>query len=302
MSNISIIKTTAGIFGAIVFGTVLLAGTSSYYSVDEGQRAIVLRGGAYSHEADAGLHFKLPFFDEAKFISTREYNFPFDLKPYSSDSQRADLRINVNVRADPAQIRKLYTDYGTLDNAVNRIVSKRVIEAANASFGRMSSGDIIKDRDSLTTAIRTSLERTITNRDPILVTSVQVENLTFSGAYDEAAEARALAVIGVQTREQLHQQELKQKEIDITKAEAIAESAVKQAEATAKRIDLESIATANATKRQGEADAAAIAAKGKAQRDNPGLTELVKAERWNGTLPTTMLPNSSVPMINLKGE
>jgi regulator of protease activity HflC (stomatin/prohibitin superfamily) len=49
-----------------------------------------------------------------------------------------------------------------------------------------------------------------------------------------------------------------------------------------------------------EAEAKAIHLKGEAVKNNPGVAELNAIEKWNGVLPVTMLPNSSVPMINIK--
>jgi len=48
-----------------------------------------------------------------------------------------------------------------------------------------------------------------------------------------------------------------------------------------------------------DAEASAIRARGAALRDNPTLIELVQAERWNGILPTTMIPGSTVPFLNV---
>jgi hypothetical protein len=50
--------------------------------------------------------------------------------------------------------------------------------------------------------------------------------------------------------------------------------------------------------RRGEA--AAIEARAKALGTNPNLVTLVQAERWNGVLPTTMVPGSAVPFVSLK--
>ena len=33
---------------------------------------------------------------------------------------------------------------------------------------------------------------------------------------------------------------------------------------------------------------------------NPNLVTLVQAERWNGVLPTTMVPGSAVPFVSVK--
>ena len=45
---------------------------------------------------------------------------------------------------------------------------------------------------------------------------------------------------------------------------------------------------------------AAIEACAKALGTNPNLVTLVQAERWNGVLPTTMVPGSSVPFVSVK--
>jgi regulator of protease activity HflC (stomatin/prohibitin superfamily) len=58
-------------------------------------------------------------------------------------------------------------------------------------------------------------------------------------------------------------------------------------------------AQAQSVKLQGEAEASAIDARGKALRDNPQLVSLVAAEKWNGVLPTTMVPGATTPFISI---
>ena len=67
-----------------------------------------------------------------------------------------------------------------------------------------------------------------------------------------------------------------------------AEIVVIQATAAAERVRL-----------AGNAEAAAIDARGQALQNNPQLVGLVAAEKWNGVLPTTMLPGSAVPWIQV---
>lgn len=47
-------------------------------------------------------------------------------------------------------------------------------------------------------------------------------------------------------------------------------------------------------------DAQSMEAKAKILRENPGLVEYQKVVQWNGILPTTMVPGSSVPFVNIK--
>lgn len=79
----------------------------------------------------------------------------------------------------------------------------------------------------------------------------------------------------------------RQNEIETAKAEA--QKAIAQAEGEA-----------NARLLVAEAEAKAIHLKGEAVRNNPGVAELNAIEKWDGHLPTTMIPNSSLPIVGIK--
>ena len=72
------------------------------------------------------------------------------------------------------------------------------------------------------------------------------------------------------------------------------------ARANAEATRLNGEAKASNIKITGEAEAAAIEARAKALGTNPNLVTLVQAERWNGVLPTTMVPGSAVPFVSVK--
>jgi uncharacterized membrane protein YqiK len=73
-----------------------------------------------------------------------------------------------------------------------------------------------------------------------------------------------------------------------------------QAQAEADAQLARATAEAEATRIRGDAEAAAIRAKADALRDNAGLIALTQAERWDGKLPTTMIPGSTVPFMNMQ--
>ena len=79
----------------------------------------------------------------------------------------------------------------------------------------------------------------------------------------------------------------RQNEIETAKAEAQKAIAIAEGEANARLL-------------VAEAEAKAIHLKGEAVKNNPGVAELNAIEKWDGHLPTTMIPNSSVPMIGIK--
>ncbi len=72
--------------------------------------------------------------------------------------------------------------------------------------------------------------------------------------------------------------------IRVTQTNAEAEAKIAQAKADAE-----------ATRLRGEAEAEAIKARAAALASNQNLVELTKAERWDGKLPTTMIPDSAFP-------
>ena len=45
--------------------------------------------------------------------------------------------------------------------------------------------------------------------------------------------------------------------------------------------------------------AQAIKARAEALQSNPNLVALTAVEKWNGILPTTMVPGSAVPFVNV---
>jgi uncharacterized membrane protein YqiK len=57
---------------------------------------------------------------------------------------------------------------------------------------------------------------------------------------------------------------------------------------------------AQATRLRGEAEASAIKARAEALRMNADLVQLQAVEKWDGKLPTTMVPSSALPFINVQ--
>jgi regulator of protease activity HflC (stomatin/prohibitin superfamily) len=122
----------------------------------------------------------------------------------------------------------------------------------------------------------------------MIVESVQIENIDFSDAYEASIEQRMLAEVEVQKVQQNAEREKVQAEIKVIQAQAEADSQVARAKAEAEAIEL-----------KGRAEAQAIRVRGQALAQNPGLVNLVAAENWDGKLPSTMVPGSAVPFVNV---
>jgi regulator of protease activity HflC (stomatin/prohibitin superfamily) len=281
-------KAAIGIGGAVVAGLVALTVLGgSWYTVDQGERGVLLRNGAITGTADAGLGFKLPIVDRVVKITTQTQSKLYtDVATYSRDQQPAILVLSVTYQLPADRVEEIYAQYGGEAGLVNRLIDRQVNEAIRTVFGRFNAVEAVQQRERLALEFRTAVQDAV--QGPVIIVSTQIENIDFSDAYEASIEQRMLAEVEVQRIQQNAEREKVQAEIRVIQAEAEAEARVAQATAEAEAITL-----------TGDAEASAIRARGAALRDNPTLIDLVQAERWNGTLPTTMVPGGTVPFMNM---
>lgn len=281
----SIASIVAG-FVVSIAGLSVLGGT--FYTIDQGERGVVLRNGAVVGTADPGLGFKMPVIDRVVEVNVQSlaqvYN---NVLAYSADQQTASMRVSVSFRVPADKVEQVYSDFGGVSGMLERLVDRQVPEEVKAVFGKFNAATAIKERDRLSAEINQAIKNSI--KGPIIIESVQLENLDFSDAYEQSIEQRMLAEVEVQKVQQNAEREKVQAQIVVIQAQAEADSKLAQAKAEADAIKL-----------KGDAEAQAIRARGNALSQNPNLTELVKAERWDGQLPTTMIPGGATPMLSVK--
>lgn len=261
---------------------------SSFFTIDQGYRGVVLRLGAFTRIAQPGLGFKLPFIDRVVPIRVQTNSKVYDqMEAYSSDQQLAELRLSVTYHLVPERVNAIYAQFGSEEGMVSRLIDRRVNELARTVFGQFNAVEAIQQRGSLNQQVSDAVMAVI---DPeiVAIESVQIEDIAFSTAYEQSVEARMMAEVEVQRRSQELEQQIIQAQIVVTQAQGAADARVAEAQAQAE-----------ATRLAGDAEASAIRAKGEALRDNPELVALITAEAWDGVLPSTMLPGSAVPFISV---
>jgi regulator of protease activity HflC (stomatin/prohibitin superfamily) len=272
-------KVIMGVGGAVVAGLIVLTVVGgSFYTVDQGERGVILRNGAVVGTAEPGLGFKLPIVDSVREINVQTQARVYkDVMVYSRDQQNAGLQVSVNYRLASDKVEQIYSEFGGQDGIVSRLLDRQVPEEVKNVFGKFNAVTAIQERARLGMEIQEAIQKAASN-PMLIVESVQVENIDFSDAYEKSIEQRMLAEVEVQKVQQNAEREKVQAEIAVIQAKA----------------------QADAVKLQGDAEAHAINARGRALRDNPALIELVQAEKWDGKLPTTMVPGQTVPFINVK--
>src|SRR6201997_1096701 len=291
-----------GIIGVVVaLIVILIIAGGSWYTVDQTERGVLLRNGAVIGTAQPGLGFKMPVIEGVQKVSVKTATYTWDkMNSYSYDQQPADLKVSVTLRASPEKVADLYAKFGRLDTAVNQVVSPVVNQQVKVVFGRYTAVKAIQDRGALNGAIKDAISETLKYDPMIIIESVQLENIEFSQNYLHSIEQRMLAEVEVQKLQQNAEREKVQAQITVTQATAKANAVRAEAQANAEAMRLNGEAKASNIRITGEAEAAAIEARGKALGSNPNLVTLVQAERWNGVLPTTMWPGSSVPFVWVK--
>lgn len=265
---------------------VLIVVFGSFYTVDEGERGVVTRYGEIVSVSQPGLSWKTPIIESVESISVRDHVALYeDLETYSRDQQPATMDISVTYRIDPSRVDEVYKVYGDRKGLVDRLITRKVMEDAKTVFGLFNAESAIRERGRLNTEMNEKL-RTSINDGPVIIVGVQVEDVTFSSAYEQSVEQRMLAEVAVHKERQ-----------NLDREKVLADIVRTQAQGAADQVRLAAEAEAEAIRLRGNAEADAITARAEALKNNAALIELVKAENWDGKLPTTMLPNSTVPFI-----
>jgi regulator of protease activity HflC (stomatin/prohibitin superfamily) len=289
----------SGIGGIVALLAIVFAVMNSWYTIDQGDRGVLLTNGALTSVVGPGLHFKLPILQRVDKISLRQQvikwgcesndrncaNLPA-MQSYSRDQQPADMRVTVNFHVPESEVGSVYTNYGSIESLADRIIARKAPQEIKTVFGQYDAVSVIQNRAKFNKDVADAISKVTDG--PVMIDSVQVENINFSQAYEQAVEARMTAQVEVQKQEQNLQQEKIKADIAVTQAKGRADSVKAEADASAYR-----------TKVEGQATADAIKLRATALADNPLLVELTKAEKWDGQLPTSMIPGSTVPFLNI---
>ena len=277
------------IISAVAVLILLMTTGGSMYTVDQGERGVVLHYGEVSKVADPGLHFKWPYVDRVVRVPTRTTTGTMkDIFAYSSDQQPAQIALSVTFAVADDGVEALYTQFGKIDNLYELAIVPIVKQEIKTVFGQFTAIRSVQHREELNNKTRDAIVGALAKYPYLRIESVQIENVDFSDAYEQTIEDRMKAEVEVERYKQNLERERIEAQIAATRAQGQADAQIKAAEAEAKAIELRS-----------KAEAASINTKGEALRQNPEIIRLMQIERWNGILPQTMLPNSAVPMLEL---
>lgn len=273
-------------------GFTLLASIAfmGFFTIEQGERGIVLTTGKLSYVAEPGLHFKIPFFQTVMKMDIRSNIRTYENLPsYSFDQQIADLKVSVRWRINAEDIVNIYNSYGQYGIGV-RVLDPKIQEQVKNVFGQYTATMAIQKREKLNMDVQGNVMASVQGMG-VIIEAVQIENIDFSSGYEAAVEAAAKAKADIEKAKS-----------ELARVEQEAQQKVKIAQAEAEAKKAQADADAYAVRVNGEAAAFAIKARADALKENPNLVDLILAEKWNGVLPVSMVPNGAVPFLNLNGQ
>jgi len=264
---------------------LVIAIFGSFFTVHQYERAVVTTWGKFTYIADPGLNFKIPIVQRAYPIRTDIRTLtpadPKGVNTYTVDNQEVDIFFNLFYRVPPANVGFIYENAQDYKERLFNIAVDRL----KSELGKVNVAHVAEQRGIIRERIRKVLVEDAKTLG-VDVTDFQLTNIEYTKSFKTAVEQAVTARQMIETREREAAQEKQVAERNRIKAQGEADATLTRAQAEAKSIQL-----------RGEAEAAAIRAQAEALKQNTGLVELRKAEKWNGALPVQML-SGVVPFMN----
>lgn len=273
-----------GKFIAMVLVVVLLAvgfidlvepnGWGFLSKVPNGKVAVVTEFGKAQDEVlEPGLHTK-GYFQVLHPMSVQKQKMSVELAAFSSDIQQVNTLITLNYNIDKVNAATLYREIGS--NYVSTLMYPRVQENAKIVFSHYTAENLVQKRDTLSAEILTLMQEDLSPYG-INVSAVAIEDIDFTDAFTNAVEAKQVA-----TQEKLTAQTQQERLTMEAEAQAERETIAAQAQAERNKIAADAEAYAIMTKAEAEAEANAKVAASLSD----ALIDYVRAQAWDGKLPT----------------
>lgn len=286
--------------GAVILVVVLISVSQAMYTVEEGNVGIVKRFGEATQQVNPGLHMKIPFVDTLEIleIRTRKNVEKLNASTHEQMPVTAEVSINWTVRRDQAF--ELFKSYGGLSQFEARILDPKLRSAAKGALARYKAEEIIQNRSQVITQIEEFLI-TEMQEYPVKLDSAQLENLDLPKKYLQSIETKQTEKnLAAAEKHRLDRQQLEaQREVNTANAKRDAAKATADGKAYA--IKTEAIAEAEAIKLKGLAEAEAIKKKAEALKQSHVLVDYVRAQQWNGQMPSTIMGEGQNVLWNMSG-
>ena len=166
---------------------VLIA--NSFYTINTGERGVVLRFGSLHDVADEGLNVKLPFIDRVEIMSVRDKKLSVKIEVSSSDIQTIALEVGLVYALDPAQVGRIYQRYGTIIEET--LLRPALSEKINAVIAEYPIETFVEKRAEISNRINLAFSEQVAGSGTI-IKNLLIVNHDFSDEFNKAIEDKKL--------------------------------------------------------------------------------------------------------------
>lgn len=209
----------------------------SFHTVSSGEVAVVKHLGKIEDVKTAGTHYDLWFINKYVTYDTKVQDFEVFTAAYSSDAQPMEIAMTIQYQILSDKVVDIATQYGKLDILQNRIESV-AIERVKAVLSAHKAMDIIAKRATISPDVEEAIKELIGDEYYVNVTTVVLDNIDFSDAFEQAVEDKMIAEQAKLKADYENEKKVAnaQAQIDIAKAEAESKMIAAEAEAAANEI------------------------------------------------------------------
>ncbi|GHU60348.1 hypothetical protein FACS1894121_0110 [Bacteroidia bacterium] len=178
--------------GIILF-FVVIAFFNSFFTIDTGERGVILRFGRLADNVGEGLHFKYPLIDAVEKLSIRDNNLTMKQEVSSSDIQTIAVEVGLVYALDPQKIDRVYQTYGK--NIEITLLRPTLAEKINAIIAEYPIEAFVEKRAEISNRINAAFANQVQGSG-IIVRSLLIINHDFSAEFNKAIEDKKIAEQG----------------------------------------------------------------------------------------------------------
>lgn len=251
-------------------GLAVLRGT--FFTIPAGYEGVKTRFGGVVGSYGQGLHFKMPFAESVVKMDTQTQKEQIEATAASNDLQQVTATVAINFHVLPSDAALIFSNVGASYQA--RIIDPAIQESIKAITANYTAEQLITQREKVREEIL-ALLATKLDAFGVKADSLNIVNFNFSPSFNQAIEAKVTA----QQNALAAQNKLQQVQFE-------AQQTVATAKAQAEAIQIQTQAIQNGGG-QNYVELQAI------------KVQQAAVDKWNGVLPTQMIPNATLPFINL---
>lgn len=260
------------IAAGVIIVSLLVLIFGSFGTIPAGNIGVKTRFGKVVGTVSPGLYVQTPFIDTVNVMDIQTQKDQTAATAASNDLQAVTATVAVNYHVEAQDASTIFSNIGI--NYADRVISPAIQEAVKSVTANYTAEQLVTEREKVREGIITLLTAKL-QAYGVQTDSLNIVDFSFSGQFNQAIEAKVTA----------EQNALAAKN-KLEQVQYEAEQTVATAKAQAEAIQIQTQAIQNSG---GQSYVALQSIK----------VEQAAVDKWNGILPTQMIPNGAVPFINL---